>query len=72
MTIYRQAIGGQTYSFDGLKELLARASPERSGDQLAGVAASSAAERVAAQVCLADLPLSVFLDEPSSPMSRTR
>lgn len=67
MTIYRQAIGGQTYSFDGLKALLAKASPERSGDQLAGVAASSAAERVAAQVCLADLSLSVFLDEPLIP-----
>ncbi|GAB3556752.1 ethanolamine ammonia-lyase subunit EutB [Spirosoma fluminis] len=45
-----------TYHFEDLKTLLARASPLRSGDQLAGVAAQSAEERVAAQMALADLP----------------
>jgi ethanolamine ammonia-lyase large subunit len=47
--------------FDDLKTLLARATPLRSGDQLAGMAASSAEERVAAQMCLADVPLRTFL-----------
>jgi len=47
--------------------LLARASPKRSGDALAGVAAESAAERVAAQSALADLPLKVFLSEAIVP-----
>ncbi len=67
MTIYRQTISGRTYTFEGLKDLLAKASPERSGDHLAGVAADSAAERVAAQVCLADVPLAAFLAEPLVP-----
>lgn len=47
-----------------MKELLAKATPLRSGDQLAGVAAGSAEERVAAQMALADLPLKEFLSEP--------
>jgi ethanolamine ammonia-lyase large subunit len=67
MTTYRQAIGERTYTFDGLKELMAKATPERSGDHLAGVAADSAEERVAAQACLADVPLHAFLDEPLVP-----
>jgi ethanolamine ammonia-lyase large subunit len=50
-----------------LKTLLARATPERSGDQLAGIAAGSAAERVAAQMALADLPLAHFLNEAVVP-----
>ncbi len=49
--------------YGDLKTLLARATPERSGDRLAGIAASSAAERVAAQMALADLPLAHFLNE---------
>lgn len=67
MARYSQTIGGRTYTFDGLKTLLARATPERSGDQLAGVAAASAEERVAAQLCLADVPLAAFLEEPLVP-----
>ena len=47
-----------------LKTLLAKASPLRSGDQLAGIAAASAEERVAAQMQLADTPLRRFLEEP--------
>ncbi len=50
-----------------LKTLMAKASPLRSGDQLAGIAASSAEERVAAQRELADIPLRRFLDEPLIP-----
>ena len=50
-----------------LKELLAKASPLRSGDQLAGLAAATAEERVRAQMKLADVPLRAFLDEPVIP-----
>ncbi len=50
-----------------LKTLLARASPRRSGDELAGIAAASAEERVAAQMELADVPLKRFLAEPIIP-----
>lgn len=67
MAHYRQTIGGRSYTFDGLKDLMAKATPERSGDQLAGVAAQSAEERVAAQACLADVPLQAFLAEPLVP-----
>ncbi|WP_159878275.1 ethanolamine ammonia-lyase subunit EutB [Aquitalea denitrificans] len=60
---YAITIGPRRYRFDDLKTLLARATPLRSGDQLAGIAASSAEERVAAQMCLADVPLTTFLQE---------
>ena len=56
-------IDSTRYAFADLKELLAKASPARSGDALAGVAAGSAAERVAARMVLADLPLQRFLTE---------
>jgi folate-binding protein YgfZ len=56
-------VGTRTYTFTGLRELLTKASPARSGDYLAGVAAGSAEERVAAQMALADLPLTTFLNE---------
>ena len=64
---YRHSIRGVTYSFADLRTVLAKASPARSGDELAGIAASSAAERVAAQMALADLPLSEFLNEAVIP-----
>jgi ethanolamine ammonia-lyase large subunit len=67
MTVYRRSAGGVTYTFHGLVELLAKASPRRSGDELAGCAADSDAERAAAQQALAELPLPVFLDEPVVP-----
>jgi ethanolamine ammonia-lyase large subunit len=60
---YSHAIGGVSYVFETLAQLLAWATPSRSGDQLAGIAAATAQERVAAQMCLADLPLKRFLDE---------
>jgi ethanolamine ammonia-lyase large subunit len=57
---YSHSISSLTYRFDDLKTLLARASPARSGDELAGIAAGTAEERVAAQMTLADLPLDEF------------
>jgi len=64
---YHATVAGTVYCFDDLKMLMARATPFRSGDALAGVAAGSAAERVAAQMALADLPLRRFLDEAVVP-----
>jgi ethanolamine ammonia-lyase large subunit len=64
---YTSTLGGERYRFDSLKQLLAYASPLRSGDQLAGIAAESAEVRVAARMALADLPLSHFLDHPLIP-----
>ena len=58
---------GKTHNFRSLKELTAKASPARSGDVLAGIAAADYEERVAAQMCLADVPLSLFLEEPLIP-----
>ena len=58
---------GQSYNFGNLKTLLAKASPLRSADELAGIAASTATERAVAQWVLADLPLTTFLDEPLIP-----
>jgi len=65
----RHSIDGVTYRFEGLKDLLAKATAARSGDELAGVAAESAVERVAARMVLADLPLRVFVEEPLIPCS---
>jgi ethanolamine ammonia-lyase large subunit len=63
MVSYASIVRGTRYRFDDLKTLLARATPPRSGDALAGIAAADAAERVAAQMALADLPLATFLNE---------
>ena len=64
---YRHTIGLRTYTFADLKTLLARASPLRSGDVLAGVAAATYEERVAAQFALADVLLRDFLQEALIP-----
>jgi ethanolamine ammonia-lyase large subunit len=64
---YQSVVAGKLYQFSNLKALLAKATPLRSGDQLAGLAAQNAEERVAAQIALADLPMSAFLDEPVIP-----
>jgi ethanolamine ammonia-lyase large subunit len=64
---FAQTVGGTRYTFPDLRSLLARATPLRSGDVLAGLAAETAAERVAAQRALADLPLRHFLDEAVVP-----
>jgi ethanolamine ammonia-lyase large subunit len=60
-------IGNQQFNFDDLKTLLAKASPNRSGDELAGVAASSNSERIAAQYALSEVPLRDFLNESVIP-----
>lgn len=64
---FRQSVAGTNYVFEDLRTLMARATPFRSGDALAGVAAQSGAERVAAQRALADLPLKHFLHEAVIP-----
>jgi len=61
--MYRATIGARRYAFRDLRTLMAKASPLRSGDELAGLAAESGEERVAAQYALADLPLATFLEE---------
>ncbi len=63
MMTYRYSVGAQTYQFADLKTVLAKATPARSGDYLAGVAADTYAERMAARMCLAEIPLKRFLEE---------
>lgn len=60
---YHCDLGGERHVFGGLKAVMAAASPARSGDELAGIAAASAARRVAARWVLTDLPLARFLDD---------
>lgn len=62
--MYRCTVGQMVYGFDSLQAVMAKASPARSGDMLAGIAASSAQERMAARCVLADLPLTTFVQEP--------
>jgi len=67
---YTHSIGISTHRFADLKTLLAKASPARSGDYLAGVAAVSEEERMAARMALAEVPLRRFLEEPLIPYER--
>lgn len=60
---YSIIAGGHSWQFADLKTVMAKASPDRSGDRLAGLAAETAQERVAAQMVLADVPLKQFLTE---------
>jgi ethanolamine ammonia-lyase large subunit len=64
---FSHTIRGTTYQFHSLRDLLAKASPLRSGDQLAGIVATTQEERVAARFALADLPLTTFLSEAIVP-----
>src|SRR5260221_11654421 len=64
---YRHTIDQTAYVLDDLRDLLAKASPPRSGDRLAGIAADSAQEMVAARMALADVPLTQFLQEAVIP-----
>ena len=64
---YRHGIGQHTWVFSDLKDLMAKATPRRSGDMLAGIAAGSAEESVAARMALADVPLQDFLLKPLVP-----
>ena len=61
--IYSYTIDSHTYLFEDLKAVLAKATPARSGDFLAGVAADTYAERMAARMCLAEIPLKQFLED---------
>src|SRR6478609_1673815 len=65
--MYHTTIGARRFTFPDLKTLLAKATPLRSGDQLAGLAAETSEERVAAQIALADLPLDRLLQGPVVP-----
>src|SRR6266478_6016522 len=65
--VYRHTIDATTYVFENLCDLLARATPPRSGDRLAGLAADSAEQMIAARIALADMPLRQFLSETVIP-----
>ncbi|AQX16866.1 ethanolamine ammonia-lyase [Tessaracoccus lapidicaptus] len=65
--LLRTKLFGTTYEFGSVKELLAKANEEKSGDQQAGIAAESNAERVAARLVLAEVPLSVLRENPVVP-----
>ncbi|MFL5016864.1 MAG: ethanolamine ammonia-lyase subunit EutB, partial [Rhizobium sp.] len=65
--VYRRIIGATSYVFADLRELLARATPPRSGDRRAGIAAESAEQMIAARMALADVPLKQFLNEAVIP-----
>ena len=64
---FTNTVGGRTFGFVDLADLMAKATPARSGDRLAGVAAESAEERAIAQMTLADVPLKRFLEEALVP-----
>ena len=65
--VYRHAIDATTYVFNDLRDLLAKATPPRSGDRLAGLAAETAEQMIAARMALADVPLKQFLEETVVP-----
>ena len=65
--VYRHTIDATSYVFADLRELLAKATPPRSGDRLAGIAADSAEQMIAARMALADVPLTQFLQETVIP-----
>jgi ethanolamine ammonia-lyase large subunit len=67
---YKYTVHNITYRYDDLKTLLAKATPFRSGDLLAGIAAKTYEERIAAQMCLADVPLKSFLNEAIIPYEK--
>ncbi|MDB5139642.1 MAG: eutB [Mucilaginibacter sp.] len=68
--MYKFTIRNIVYRFDDLKSLLAKASPYRTGDVLAGICAESYEERVAAQIALADVPLKTFVNEAIIPYEK--
>src|SRR5947207_7254799 len=65
--VYRHIIDATSYVFENLRDLLAKATPPRSGDRLAGIAAESAEQMIAARIVLADIPLKQFLHETVIP-----
>lgn len=67
---YHHSVGGRSFGFRDLADLMAKATPARSGDRLAGIAAENASERVCAQMALADLPLKTFLQQALIPYEK--
>jgi ethanolamine ammonia-lyase large subunit len=65
--VYRHTIDATSYVFEDMRDLLAKATPPRSGDRLAGIAADSAEQMIAARMALSDVPLDQFLEEPVIP-----
>src|ERR1700731_2730676 len=65
--VYRHTIDATSYAFENLRDLLAKATPPRSGDRLAGIAADSAEQMIAARMALADIPLKQLLNEAVIP-----
>jgi ethanolamine ammonia-lyase large subunit len=65
--VYRHTIDATSHVFEDLRDLLAKATPPRSGDRLAGIAADSAEQMIAARMALSDVPLGRFLEEPVIP-----
>ncbi|HEY5131777.1 MAG TPA: ethanolamine ammonia-lyase subunit EutB, partial [Bradyrhizobium sp.] len=65
--VYRHTIDATAYVFDDLRDLLAKATPPRSGDRLAGIAADNAAQMIAARIALSEVPLKQFLNETVIP-----
>jgi ethanolamine ammonia-lyase large subunit len=65
--IYRHTINATSHVFNDLRDLMAKATPPRSGDRLAGIAADSAEQMIAARIALADVPLKQFLQETVIP-----
>ena len=61
---YHQTIRGERFTFADLREVFAKANEEKSGDRLAGIAAATERERVAAKLVLADVPLAEIVDQP--------
>ena len=65
--LLRTRLFGNTYQFGSIKEVMAKANEEKSGDRLAGIAASSVAERMAARYVLAEVPLETLRNNPAVP-----
>src|SRR5512140_1257324 len=65
--LLRTKLHGKTYEFPDIRVLMGKANEEKSGDHLAGVAAETAAERIAARLVLAEVPLSVLRETPAIP-----
>src|ERR1700686_50994 len=65
--VYRPTLDATSYVLENLRDLLAKAPPPRSGDRLAGIAADSAEQMIAARMALADIPLKQFLHETVVP-----
>ena len=67
MGAYQTSVADKVHRFESLADVMAKATPMRSGDALAGIAATTEEQRVAAQICLADLPLAEFVARPLIP-----